>query len=165
MTKIDETRLYKPGRKGAHLPKAFDATVPVSAQCGKDQHRKCYVRDCSCACHSALQAENRTVVLSPYAVLLAKATDTDETIRALYHAIAKACHPDVDKTEDAAVRWHAATEAYTAIKTLALRADLLRRTALLAHCCSTCEGTGVIGSRSVKPGVRLCLTCKGTGRT
>jgi len=162
MTKIDETRLYT-GRKGARLPKALDATAPVSAQCGKDQHRKCYVRDCSCACHSALQAENRTATLSPYAVLLAKATDTDETIRALYHAIAKECHPDVVKTE-AAARWHAATEAYTAIKTLAARSDLLRRTALLAHRCSTCEGTGVVGSRSVKPGVRLCPACKGAGR-
>ena len=170
MTKIDETRLYTSGtdsgigRKGARLPKAFDATAPVSAQCGKDQHRKCYVRDCSCACHFALQAENRTATLSPYAVLLAKATDTDETIRALYHVIAKECHPDVVKTEAAAAQWHAATEAYTAIKTLAARSDLLRRTALLAHRCGTCEGTGVVGSRSVKPGVRLCPACKGAGR-
>jgi DnaJ-class molecular chaperone len=163
--KIDESRLYKPGLKGARLPKALDATAPMSAQCGKDQHRKCYVRDCSCPCHSALQAENHTIALAPYAVLLAKATDTDETIRALYHAIAKECHPDVVKTEEAAARWHAATEAYSAIKTLAARTDLLRRTALLAHRCSACECTGVIGSRSVKPGVRLCPACKGTGRT
>jgi DnaJ-class molecular chaperone len=171
MTKIDEARLYTsgtssgPGHKGARLPKALDATAPMSAQCGKDQHRKCYVRDCSCPCHSALQAENHTIALAPYAVLLAKATDTDETIRALYHAIAKECHPDVVKTEEAAARWHAATEAYSAIKTLAARTDLLRRTALLAHRCSACECTGVIGSRSVKPGVRLCPACKGTGRT
>jgi DnaJ-class molecular chaperone len=98
-------------------------------------------------------------------MLLAKATDTDETIRTLYHAIAKECHPDVVKTEAAAAaQWHAATEAYTAIKTLAARSDLLRRTALLARRCSTCEGTGVVGSRSVKPGVRLCPACKGVGR-
>jgi DnaJ-class molecular chaperone len=98
-------------------------------------------------------------------MLLAKVTDTDETIRALYHAIAKECHPDVVKTEAAAAaRWHAATEAYTAIKTLAARSDLLRRTALLARRCGACEGTGVVGSQSVKPGVRLCPACEGAGR-
>ena len=163
--KIDESRLYKPGHKGARLPKALDTTAPMSAQCSKDQHRKCYVRDCSCTCHSALQAENHTIALAPYAVLLARVTDTDETIRVLYHAIAQECHPDVVKTEAAAAQWHAATEAYTAIKTLAARSDLLRRTALLARRCGTCEGTGVVGSRSVKPGVRLCPACKGVGRT
>lgn len=103
--------------------------------------------------------------MTPYAVLLAKPTDTDETIRKLYHAIAREAHPDSAgpdmKPSDL---WFAATEAYTAIKTEDRRARWEEQQALLSGRCTECEGSGVRGTRMFKGKIKLCGACKGGGR-
>lgn len=108
--------------------------------------------------------------MTPYAVLLAKPNDSDETIRRLYHAIARHCHPDACRgllpytTEKLNERWHTATEAYSAIKTPELRESWATRQKLLSGVCAACEGSGVAGTRMFKGTIRECKECKGEGR-
>lgn len=108
--------------------------------------------------------------LTPYAVLLARPADSDDTIRRLYHNIARYTHPDAisgfpepgrTKARD---EWYRATEAYTAIKTEAVRSALATATVRLSGVCSTCRGFGVVGSRLGGAKVRVCEACKGAGR-
>jgi DnaJ-class molecular chaperone len=100
--------------------------------------------------------------MTPYAVLLAKPADSDDTIRKLYYAIANEEHPDrtgVAVTE----RWHAATEAYAAVKTEERRTAWLKQQRLLAKRCTSCDGFGVQGTRMFKGKIRLCDACDGNG--
>jgi DnaJ-class molecular chaperone len=100
--------------------------------------------------------------VTPYAVLLAKPTDSDDAIRKLYHAIARTEHPDGSQTQPSEL-WYSATAAYTAIKTAEKRAEVGRRQDLLAGRCAACEGTGVKGTRMFKGKIRFCSDCKGEG--
>jgi hypothetical protein len=106
----------------------------------------------------------KTEELTPYAVLMALSSDTDEQIRKLYHATAKTNHPDASADHQEGSRWAATTAAYNALKTQELRVALARAVALLSGQCQKCSGTGTIGSRRFKPGPRLCPECKGCGR-
>lgn len=102
--------------------------------------------------------------LTPYAVLRVKPGDTDEVIRKTYHALVKACHPDVHYDEAAKDRWFTATTAYGAVKTLASRLEWAKREGLRSGLCADCKGAGVAGTRMFKGSIRLCVKCGGTGR-
>jgi hypothetical protein len=109
--------------------------------------------------------------LTPYAVLKVKPTDTDDTIRAFYHIIARRTHPDaityLPSTDEDALNkeeWHAATAAYSAIKTEDKRAAWERERRLLSGRCVPCQGVGTQGTRRFKGTIRLCACCGGTGR-
>jgi DnaJ-class molecular chaperone len=109
--------------------------------------------------------------LTPYAVLLARSNDTDDTIRGLYHVIARRTHPDAitylpstDADATNKEEWHAATSAYTAIKTAKARDAWERSRKLLSGLCAPCRGEGVQGTRRFKGVIRLCAACGGTGR-
>jgi hypothetical protein len=104
------------------------------------------------------------VNLTPYAVLLVRPADGDDRIRKTYHRQAQLHHPDAQVAQEAAGSlWYVAAAAYNAIKTPALRADLERRTALLAGVCAACGGLGVAGSRVGGGKVRVCAVCGGAG--
>jgi len=107
---------------------------------------------------------------TPYAVLLAKPNDSDETVRKLYHELVRYCHPDaqrglpeVSKVKLTA-RWHEFTTAYSAIKTDALRSSWAASRFLLSGQCATCKGCGVTGTRMFKGKIKLCKDCGGEGR-
>ncbi len=103
---------------------------------------------------------------TPYAVLLAKPTDSDETVRKLYHRIAEANHPDRSTKRGApGPLWFDATEAYTAIKTREKRYEWRKHHETLSGLCQDCEGYGVRGARLFKGTVRPCPACGGEGRT
>ena len=108
--------------------------------------------------------------MTPYAVLLAKHTDSDDTIRRLYHAIVRYCHPDAlrgmpqDSQDKLRLQFHRVTEAYNLIKTDALRTVWSHRQELLSGNCAACKGTGTAGTRMFKGVIRVCGTCKGEGR-
>jgi curved DNA-binding protein CbpA len=108
--------------------------------------------------------------LTPYAVLLARPTDSDDAIRSLYHVIARRTHPDAAAAPYGAAQealkaeWHAATAAYTAIKTVKAREAWERSRKLLSGLCAPCQGVGTVGTRRFKGVVRLCAVCGGTGR-
>jgi DnaJ-class molecular chaperone len=102
--------------------------------------------------------------MTPYAVLLVKPNDGDKVIRAAYHRLATLSHPDTQPVKDTpGPLWHAATEAYGAIKTEALRAAWASRAALRAGRCASCDGVGVVGSRLGGKQLRLCSACEGRG--
>ena len=101
--------------------------------------------------------------MTPYAELLCRPVDGDDEIRARFHALARAQHPDRDGAEGrAGPRWYALAQAYAQVKTAALRAAWERSAALLSGCCPRCQGLGVTGGRL--GGVKICLACHGEGR-
>jgi DnaJ-class molecular chaperone len=108
--------------------------------------------------------------MTPYAVLLARPTDSDDAIRALYHVIARRTHPDAAAAtygtaqEALKAEWHTATDAYTAIKTVKAREAWERSRKLLSGLCAPCRGEGTQGTRRFKGVVRLCAACGGAGR-
>lgn len=102
--------------------------------------------------------------MTPYATLLVKPTDGDETIRKAYHVLAKQNHPDgAGWSGEPNAAWYATTAAYTAIKTFEARAAWKRQSDLLAGQCASCAGVGVLGTRMFKGKLRICMTCKGEG--
>jgi DnaJ-class molecular chaperone len=107
---------------------------------------------------------------TPYVVLLAKPNDSDETIRRLYHAIVRYCHPDAQRglSEYAKVelteRWHTVTVAYNTVKTDSLRSAWAATQFLLSGQCGKCAGSGVVGTRMFKGKIRVCEECGGNGR-
>jgi DnaJ-class molecular chaperone len=101
--------------------------------------------------------------MTPYAVLLVKPTDSDEVIRKTYHRIAERNHPDANGGVAGAL-WHAATAAYTTVKTEEKREAWAHKQALLSGLCTECEGYGVRGTRMFKGKIRVCAECKGEGR-
>lgn len=109
--------------------------------------------------------------MTPYCILLAKPNDSDEIIRKLYHGLARYCHPDARRgmpeasQEKLNFQWHRITEAYSAIKTDALRAQWAASQFLLSGQCGKCAGSGVVGTRMFKGKITECKDCKGEGRT
>jgi len=110
--------------------------------------------------------------VTPYAVLLVRSSDGDDAVRRAYHAIARLTHPDVRRglpsqaQARATERWHAATMAYSLVKTQALREAWARSVAGLAGVCITCDGLGVTWRRLGNDrAVKICARCDGAGRT
>lgn len=103
-------------------------------------------------------------VLTPYAVLLVKATDDDDTIRREYHALARKQHPDLRKSKEPGPLWQIVNEAYALVETVALRTKWAKGQAMKAGGCAKCAGSGVTGSRIAGGKVKMCTDCKGYGR-
>lgn len=101
--------------------------------------------------------------MTPYAILLCKPSDSDETIRRLYHKHAEAHHPDVNGGA-ADEQWYAATSAYSAIKTEEKRFEWRQRHCLLSGLCHKCASAGVVGSRLAGGKIKVCVACGGKGR-
>ncbi len=103
---------------------------------------------------------------TPYAALMVRPADSDETIRAQFHALSKEQHPDRAGADGVPGKeWYDIVAAYTAIKTLAAREALARRMAALSGFCTACTGSGVRGSRFAGSRLRHCDACHGAGRT
>jgi len=109
--------------------------------------------------------------MTPYAVLLVKPTDTEDIIRAAYHALARESHPDKFRNTtsyeaaQAELLWTAATTAYTLVKTESARAKWAAQQYLLSGMCATCSGYGVTGTRLAGRKIRVCASCSGEGRS
>jgi DnaJ-class molecular chaperone len=103
--------------------------------------------------------------MTPYAVLLLTPRDSDDVVRAAFHALSRDQHPDRDGADGVpGTMWYAIVNAYTALKTTSSRAVYDRALKSLAGVCSTCGGYGTVGTRRFKGTIRLCTTCKGEGR-
>ena len=103
------------------------------------------------------------MTLSPYATLLVRPTDSDDTIRAAYHEASKRLHPD--RTGGvASEEWYEVKTAYELIETAELRAKWLRQFKTLSGVCADCKGYGVRGTRIGKAKIRSCGACDGYGR-
>ena len=109
---------------------------------------------------------NTSKPLTPWAVLLVRPVDNDLAVRKAFHAISKMQHPDHTQDRRPGPLWFAASEAYKALRTEALRTAWLTARATLAGICSTCSGLGVTWRRIGKDrGAKVCERCGGTGRT
>jgi DnaJ-class molecular chaperone len=104
--------------------------------------------------------------MTPYAVLLCRPLDSDETIRAAFHGIVRqgALHPDLERTDRVRGEWHEVNDAYQAIKTETLRIQWQHAQALFAGKCAQCRGYGVRGTRSAGGKITVCVACEGRGR-
>jgi DnaJ-class molecular chaperone len=104
--------------------------------------------------------------MTPYAILMIRPVDTDDAIRARFHALARGCHPDVvlpdGDQERLTADWHRYADAYSLVKTAALRAAWERSEALLAGRCWPCRGVGVVGG--ALKAATVCPACRGEGR-
>jgi DnaJ-class molecular chaperone len=100
--------------------------------------------------------------MTPYAILLCKSTDSDDTIRAAYHVFARATHADFHKHKRE--EWERYTGAYTTIKTLEAREAWEARRVKMSGLCGTCHGSGVTGTRMFKGVIKVCTVCSGEGR-
>lgn len=96
--------------------------------------------------------------MTPWAELLVRPGDGDERVRAAFHRIAETQHPDANGGA-VGPRWHAARDAWAALRTEALRTKAARAVETRAGNCAACQGYGVVGL-----GPRLCPTCRGEGR-
>lgn len=103
-------------------------------------------------------------VLTPYAVLLVKPTDSDEAIRKTYWTLARLHHPDLSSNGVAQVAWYIVKEAYAQIETTTVREKWAGRLKLNAGVCRKCEGYGVTWRRLGKAVVKVCEVCSGQGR-
>ena len=104
--------------------------------------------------------------MTPYAVLLVRAVDSDELIRKRFHVLARTQHPDRDGAAGhPGLDWFRISRAYSLIRTTGLRATWAREQKMLSGWCTACQGTGVTGSRVGGCKVRLCASCGGEGRT
>lgn len=102
--------------------------------------------------------------MTPWAELLLRPTATDDEVRARFHVLARAQHPDRPGAGGLeGPRWGVLVQAYGLVKTAALRASWARRQALLSGRCAKCQGSGVTGGRLGKP-VKICPACCGEGR-
>jgi hypothetical protein len=110
------------------------------------------------------------VTQTPYAILLAKPGDSDDVIRKLYHDIVRYCHPDAlrglpqDSQEKLRAQWYTATEAYTVVKTVAVRIAWEAQLRIAAGVCGKCRGYGVMGSRIGSGKICVCAACRGEGK-
>lgn len=102
--------------------------------------------------------------MTPYAELMVRPTDTDEMIRARFHVLSRACHPDLVDSPQARATWFRIAGAYSAVKTAVKRATYDKGMQVLARRCRTCNGSGVQGSRSAGSKIRVCVSCAGEGR-
>ena len=103
---------------------------------------------------------------TPWAVLLVRPIDDDLAVRKAFHVISKTQHPDYTQDGRPGPLWFAASEAYKALRTEALRTAWLAARTALAGICSTCSGLGVTWRRvGHDHGAKVCDRCCGTGRT
>ncbi len=103
--------------------------------------------------------------MTPYAVLMVRPTDGDDTVRRAFHALARTSHPDsLRNGGEPGAEWHAAAAAYSAVKTAELRDRLDRYMRGLSGFCDACRGSGVRGTRAAGAKLRLCDRCGGEGR-
>lgn len=103
--------------------------------------------------------------MTPYAVLLVRPTDTDAVVRKVYHALARANHPDRDGANGVpGPLWTAVTEAYKHTATQERRDAWWREVSLLSAGCAACGGFGVRGSRVGGARIKACDACGGEGR-
>ncbi len=103
---------------------------------------------------------------TPWAVLLVHPVDDDLVVRKAFHVISKTQHPDHTQDHRPGPLWFAASEAYKALRTEALRTAWVVARATLAGICSTCGGLGVTWRRIGKDrGAKVCERCGGAGRT
>jgi DnaJ-class molecular chaperone len=103
--------------------------------------------------------------MTPYAILLVRPADTDETIRAAFHKLSVQHHPDKHPGQPVPREWYAAVAAYSVIKSQKLRAAYDRHMLGLSGLCCACRGSGVRGSRVGRSKVQPCQSCAGEGRT
>jgi hypothetical protein len=109
---------------------------------------------------------NTSKSLTPWAVLLVRPVDDDPAVRKVFHAISRTQHPDHTQDRRPGPLWFAASEAYKALRTEALRTAWLTARSALAGICSTCSGLGVTWRRvGHDHGAKVCDRCCGTGRT
>lgn len=102
--------------------------------------------------------------MTPYAVLLVRANDTDLTIRVKFWEFAGKYHPDRNGGVQGS-EWELYNTAYQQIKTAAKRTELARLTKTLAGVCQACSGVGTVGSRILGSKIYVCDACSGEGRT
>jgi curved DNA-binding protein CbpA len=102
--------------------------------------------------------------MTPYAVLLVRPGDTDETISARFRELSRGEHPDSRADGRPGPRWYAITTAYGAVRTGPDREALGRAARLDARRCARCAGSGVLGSRAAGGKIRVCVVCLGEGR-
>jgi DnaJ-class molecular chaperone len=100
-------------------------------------------------------------MLTPYAVLLVRPSDGDDTVRAAFHEIARRSHPD-SHDQSLSALWYLATMAYAALKTAKARDTWLAKQIKLSGLCGICKGYGIVVERRRE--VRVCTACEGEGR-
>lgn len=118
--------------------------------------------------------------LTPYAVLLVRPSDDDDTIRRAFHALSKQLHPDALVGNDARHelhgslrtttakppdQWYVVVGAYSAVKTREMRDQYHRYIHGLSGVCAKCDGAGVHGGRSLGGSIKICESCQGEGRS
>jgi DnaJ-class molecular chaperone len=103
--------------------------------------------------------------MTPYATLLLRPSDSDDTVRARFHALSKHEHPDRPGAGGVpGTFWYVLTDAYASVKTAELRAGWERAQRSLSGLCPECDGFGVQGSRVAGGKIRVCDACEGQGR-
>jgi DnaJ-class molecular chaperone len=91
--------------------------------------------------------------------------DSDDVIRARYHALSKNEHPDRPGGNGLpGTMWYVLMEAYQKIKTQDRRDAFDAAQKRLSGFCKICNGAGVRGSRSAGSKIRACDICGGEGR-
>jgi DnaJ-class molecular chaperone len=103
--------------------------------------------------------------MTPYAVLMVRPMDSDQTIRQQFHALAVHEHPD--RPGAAGVpgpNWYTISGAYALIKTDLLRSAWSKHQSVLSGLCAGCSGSGVKGTRTAGRKIRVCEACNGEGR-
>lgn len=106
--------------------------------------------------------------MTPWAeLLLDPARADDRAVRARFHKLSRAQHPDRDGAAGKpGPQWYALTAAYQAINTAERRAVWAARQSHLASLCEGCRASGVqIRLTGREKGVRVCTVCSGTGRS
>lgn len=111
-----------------------------------------------------MKKQKQEVILTPYATLLVKPTDTDDVIRHEYHALARKQHPDLRNDKEPGPRWQEVNEAYPLVETVSRRTAWAKAHAMKSGGCTKCVGSGVVGSRVAGGKIKVCVTCKGVGR-
>jgi len=102
--------------------------------------------------------------MTPWAVLnLDPDRAGDAEVRAAFHNLSRTEHPDARPDAQPGPRWHAARDAYAALRDRRGRETWHAMQAALAGLCPTCTGLGVtIAGR--KRMVATCSECRGEGR-
>jgi len=103
--------------------------------------------------------------MTPYAILLVRPVDSDETIRKRFHVLSKGQHPDrIGAKGTPGPEWYEQAAAYSCVKTEALRKEWAAYRKQLARQCVTCGGCGVVWKRIGKDqGTKVCAQCAGEG--
>ena len=97
-------------------------------------------------------------LLTPYAVLSAAPSATDDDIRTRYYSRVRKHHPDLRTDHVPGPEWDALTTAYKAIHNQTERERWMAGRRLLSGFCKACKGYGV----NFRAG--HCAACAGQGR-